>query len=93
VVASDVGGLPEVIRSGSNGILVPVSDDEAAASQIRKLSKDGEWCRALGSAARATVIERFTVARTAQRLLDFHTEWAHRHAQPPRQFDLAAALS
>jgi glycosyltransferase involved in cell wall biosynthesis len=93
VVASDVGGLPEVIRSGWNGILAPVDDFEAAAVHIRQLSENAGKCRDLGLAARATVLERFTVAQTARRLLEFHAQWVRRHAQPQPRLDFAAAVS
>jgi glycosyltransferase involved in cell wall biosynthesis len=75
VIASDVGGLPEIIRSGVDGILVPACDSEAAAACIRELSGNIELRRALGDAARATVLKRFTTAHTARRLLEIHAQW------------------
>lgn len=53
VIASDVGGIPELIRDGENGILVK-NDPAAVAEAFRRIDP------ALGRAARATVIERFT---------------------------------
>jgi len=93
VVASDVGGLPEVIRSGRNGILVPVGDFKDSVAHIQNLSEDADACRTLGRAARATVLERFTVARTAQRVLDLYDEWACRDAQPRHQRLSAKAVA
>jgi glycosyltransferase involved in cell wall biosynthesis len=53
VIASDVGGIPELIRDGQNGILVP-NDAGAVARALGSIDP------ALGRAARATVIERFS---------------------------------
>ena len=62
VIASNVGGLPEVIRHGENGLLVE-NDEAAIASAIRQLLDHPEQARQIGAAARRTVIERFTVDR------------------------------
>jgi hypothetical protein len=62
VVASNVGGLGEVIRHGENGLLVE-NDEAAIAAAIRQLLDHPEQARQIGAAARRTVIERFTVDR------------------------------
>ena len=62
VIASNIGGLREVIRHGENGLLV--ENNEAAISDaIRQLLDHPEQARQIGAAARRTVIERFTVDR------------------------------
>jgi hypothetical protein len=62
VIASRIGGLPEVIRHGENGLLVE-NDEAAIASAIRTLLDHPEQARQMGAAARRTVLERFTVDR------------------------------
>jgi hypothetical protein len=62
VIASNVGGLPEVIRHGENGLLVE-NEEGAIAGAIRQLLDHPEEARQLGAAARRTIIERFTVER------------------------------
>jgi glycosyltransferase involved in cell wall biosynthesis len=62
VIASNVGGLPEIIRHGENGLLVE-NDEAAIAQAIRTLLDHPEQARQIGAAARRTVIERFAVDR------------------------------
>jgi hypothetical protein len=57
VVASRVGGIPESIDDGVNGILVE-NEVDAVAAALKRL--DATLSASLGQAARATVMERFT---------------------------------
>ena len=59
VIASDVGGLPEVVRHGETGLLVPAGDPQALAAAARSLIEDPARRLALGRAARADVLARF----------------------------------
>lgn len=62
VIASNVGGIPELIANGENGILVK-NDPQCVAEALRRCDPK------LGRAARATVIERFTEERMIQATL------------------------
>jgi hypothetical protein len=62
VVASDVGGLPEIVRHGENGLLVK-NDPEVIAAAVRNLVDHPALAERLGRAGRQTVAERFTVER------------------------------
>lgn len=57
VVATAVGGVPEVVRDGENGLLVPAGDVEAIAEAIRRIVEDEGLRRSLAAAARASVAE------------------------------------
>lgn len=63
VVATRVGGNPEVVEEGRTGALVPPRDPEALALAIGSLRADGERCRAWGAAGRRLAEERFGLDR------------------------------
>jgi len=66
VVASNVGGVPEVVVDGVTGIVVPAGDREALAEALAALLADPERRRAMGAAGRRRYEERFTLERMAE---------------------------
>ena len=71
VIASKIGGLPEIIQHGENGLLVENSA-AAIAEAIRNLTANPELTVRLGSAARHTVEEKFTADRMVRRTMDVY---------------------
>jgi N-acetyl-alpha-D-glucosaminyl L-malate synthase BshA len=59
VIASRVGGLPEVLRHGVDGYLEPMGDVEAMATDALKLLKDEPLRRAMGESARDRALTTF----------------------------------
>ncbi len=55
VVATAVGGTPEMVEEGVNGLLVPAGDGRVLANALRRLSTDSDLRLRLGSAARAGI--------------------------------------
>jgi glycosyltransferase involved in cell wall biosynthesis len=53
IVATSVGGVPEVVENDRQGVLVPPEDSQALAQAVARLLRDGEYARALGAAGRA----------------------------------------
>lgn len=80
VVSTAVSGIPELIESGENGLLVPEGDDAALAAAIELLLQDGALRARLARNARATVEQHFDSAANARGLLDLL--WADRTEQP-----------
>jgi glycosyltransferase involved in cell wall biosynthesis len=73
VVASNVGGLPEIIRHGENGLLVE-NTPQAIAAAVRQLLDNPALARRMGEAARRTVMERFTVDQMVRRTMEVYRE-------------------
>lgn len=62
IVATAVGGNPELIEPGQTGVLVPSQDPAALADAVGELMDNGERARALARGARQRVCERFSVS-------------------------------
>lgn len=60
VVASRVGGNPELVDDGHTGLLFPSGDAPALAARLRELAEDPERRRRMAAAARQTMRERFS---------------------------------
>jgi glycosyltransferase involved in cell wall biosynthesis len=63
VVASDVGGIPELVEHERNGLLVPVGDAPALAAAIVRLARESELADSLARAARQTIESRYAFDR------------------------------
>jgi glycosyltransferase involved in cell wall biosynthesis len=74
VVATAVGGIPEVVVDGVTGILVPPQDPAALADAIASLLDDPERARAMGEAGRQRVEQHFTVERMVAETLALYEE-------------------
>ena len=66
VVASRVGGIPEVVADGETGLLVPPKDPGAIAAAILQLLRDPALRQRMGEAGRARMKEHFTMDRVAR---------------------------
>lgn len=60
-VATRVGGIPDVVQDGVNGILVPYGDEQMLHEAMRTVLSDEERARCMGEAGRRTVVERFNL--------------------------------
>lgn len=78
VVASDVGGIPEVVRDGSTGSLVHYDADDAAgfeaglAEAVNELIADPDKAKRYGEAGRQRCIEDFSWAHAAEQTLEIY---------------------
>lgn len=66
-VVTAVGGLPDVVTDGVNGLLVPFGNPRNFADALARLYTDATVRASLGSAGRATVEARYTLDRIADR--------------------------
>src|SRR5437870_4124560 len=68
-VATAVGGVPELVRSGETGLLAPPGDAEALASALPVLLADSKLAARLGTAARQRAEAQFSLRRQVTSLL------------------------
>jgi glycosyltransferase involved in cell wall biosynthesis len=74
VVASRIGGLPEIVRDGETGYLVTPGAVDELRDRISELLGDPKRAARMGEAGRELVQERFTWQHCAQRCLDAYAE-------------------
>jgi len=70
VVSTPVSGIPEVLRDGDTGLVVPEGDATAIADAVERLLDDPALGVRLGTAARAFVSTEFDLARNINRLVE-----------------------
>jgi glycosyltransferase involved in cell wall biosynthesis len=72
VVATRVGGIPEVVVDGETGLLVASDDAAAFGDAVARLLADDAARRRMGDAARASAARRFSVERYAKDVEDLY---------------------
>lgn len=84
VLATAVGGIPEIIRHRENGWLVPARDEKALPDALLKLLSDAKLREQLGQAGRREAVARFSTERF---LGEIHSLYrgAHRHGETPHR--------
>lgn len=81
VVASRVGGNPEVIEDGIGGYLVPPRDPGALAQAISAILKDRDLARDLGEQSRRRIVERFSLERMVHETQELYVQLLERKTQ------------
>jgi glycosyltransferase involved in cell wall biosynthesis len=100
VLATTDGGIPEVVRDGVDGVLVPVGAPDRLAAAASRLLLDPGARERMGASGRRAVRERFSAADQASRLALLYAGWARgpstgeeeiHEAESPREIRTAAA--
>lgn len=84
VVATRVGGVPEIATDGATALLVPAKDPLSLARAIDRLLDDVDLGATLGTAARRAVLSRHTPEQRAATLSGLYSALTETHAQPCR---------
>jgi glycosyltransferase involved in cell wall biosynthesis len=71
-IATPVGGIPEVIRPGEHGFLVPVDDAPALSAAMSQLCADPALLRAMGDQARHRALSEFSFERMTREYLELY---------------------
>src|SRR5439155_19958662 len=72
VIASRVGGIPDIVEDGVSGLLVPPGDAATLAAAVRRLRDDPALARRMGEAGRRRLREQFRWQALVQRWLDLY---------------------
>ena len=72
VVASNVGGLPDLIEDGKTGFLVPVGQSDALAEKIIALLRNPKQAEQMASAARQNIEHKFSLAQMVDKTEQFY---------------------
>ncbi len=79
VVATDLGGMPELVRAEVDGLVVPHDDPSALARALLRLMDDRAWAHRLGVTARARLEEEFSASAHLAAISE-----VYRYASSPR---------
>jgi starch synthase len=80
VVASAVGGIPEVVADGETGLLVPVGDEAALAAAINALIRDPVRAAEFGARGRQRAVSDFSWDRIAAQTTELYAQLTRRPA-------------
>ena len=72
MVVTETGGMPEIIKDGINGFVVPIKDFEALASRTIQLFSNSDLRERLGYTGRQMVEQNFTKEIVAKKTLDLY---------------------
>jgi glycosyltransferase involved in cell wall biosynthesis len=72
VIASEVGGIRELVKNGETGLLVPPGDIDALADALVRLAEDPDLARDLGRRLRLSLSEEFSLSRMLQQTRDLY---------------------
>lgn len=76
IIATNVGGIPELVQDGENGFIVPLKHPEEIAEAALKLNADTDLLSRMGVNARKTVLERYTKDQVVPQYLEVYEDLA-----------------
>lgn len=76
IVATSVGGIPEVVKDGYNGFLITPGDAEALAEKLNVLASDRHLCKAMGRRSREIAEQELDVKPYVEQLLALYESLA-----------------
>ncbi len=89
-VASDTGGIPEVVSHGETGLLVPPRDPQELAAAITTLLRNPEERERMGRAGLDRVKRLFSADRMVEKTLEVYRRYAGGHHEPADDMSRAA---
>ena len=83
VVASNVGGVPEILIDGHNGLLVPPGDVDRLAEAIARVATNDDLRRQMGQRGRELVQEKYTWQRSLDMMTALYERLIHERKKQP----------
>jgi len=74
IVATRVGGIPEIVQDGTSGVLVEKQDVDALAFGLNRLLSDFAECASMGRAGYLFAREHLDAKKNAGRMIDLYHE-------------------
>jgi glycosyltransferase involved in cell wall biosynthesis len=84
VVATRVGGVPDIVVDGETGVIVPPRDPAAVAREVARLLEHADEARRMGAAGRSRRRAEFDLAVTVRRVEELYEELYERNAMRAR---------
>src|SRR5262249_19072281 len=81
VVATRVGGIPDIVEHDKTGLLIDKGDIEGLATSLLTLLRDHSRCARMGQAAHAFAPALLDARKTASRLVELYDELIVNHAR------------
>ena len=83
VISTDISGIPEIIKSGENGLLIPPEYPKALADSMESIHADGEFALRLARGGLKTIKDRFNGGVSVEKLATlFDLALRTRNGQP-----------
>ena len=73
-LATEVGGIPQVVTDGEDGVLIPAKDVQALKSSIRELLQNPQLQEKLGTNGRRTIEEKFELNKSVHKLIQIYCQ-------------------
>jgi N-acetyl-alpha-D-glucosaminyl L-malate synthase BshA len=93
VIASNAEGIPELVRNGETGYLLPVGDVEGMARRATELLSDAKKHAAMSEASRRVAIENYEVGKIIPQYEDFYGRVLGHPIRVPQPFSPPDALA
>jgi len=71
-ITTDIGGCPEIVEDGQNGLLIPVRDVQLLRDAVEYMNDNPESCKEMGRNARITAVSKFDHFVLLDRLMEVH---------------------
>ena len=72
IIATEVGGIPEVIEHNKSGLLIPPENPEALSQAIMQLTKYPDYASSLGQQARQRFEAEFSIDKMVKNTIDLY---------------------